>query len=57
MTPKELLYIDDAMGHAQFLTNQCREAAGKLTDPALKLQVQQMAERHAALYSKFYNLT
>ena len=32
MSPKELLYIEDALGHTKFLTMQCREAAGSLTD-------------------------
>ena len=27
MSPKELLYIDDALGHTQFLMTQCREPA------------------------------
>ena len=38
MSPKELLYIDDALGHTQFLMTQCREAANRLTDPALRRQ-------------------
>lgn len=56
MTSKELLYLDDALSHAQFLTTQCREAAQTLQDPALRLQAQQMADRHSQLYQKFYNL-
>ena len=31
MTPKELLYIEDALGHAKFLTTQWDDAAAKLT--------------------------
>ncbi len=56
MTSKELLYLDDALSHAQFLANQCRNAANTLQDPALRLQAQQMADRHNQLYQKFYNL-
>lgn len=56
MTSKELLYVDDALSHAQFLASQCRDAANTLQDPALRLQVQQMAERHCQIYQKFYNL-
>ena len=40
MTPKELLYIEDALGHAKFLTTQWDDAAAKLSDPALKRQAQ-----------------
>lgn len=56
MTTKELLYVDDALAHAQFLTTQCQNAANTLQDPALKLQAQQMADRHRQVYQKFYNL-
>ena len=40
MSPKELLYIEDALGHTQFLMAQCREAASRLTDPVLQQQAQ-----------------
>lgn len=56
MTSKELLYLDDALSHAQFLANQCQNAAGTLQDPALRLQAQQMADRHCQMYQKFFNL-
>ena len=56
MTTKELLYVDDALSHAMFLVTQCEEAATKLTDASLKLQAQQMADRHRQVYRKFYDL-
>lgn len=56
MTSKELLYVDDALAHAQFLTTQFQDAADKLQDPALRLQAQQMADRHRGIYRKFYDL-
>ena len=56
MTTKELLYVDDALSHAQFLVTQCQNAANTLQDPTLKQQAQQMAERHRQVYQKFYNL-
>ena len=56
MTPKELLYIEDALGHTKFLMTQCNEAIGKLTDPALKQQVQQLANRNQRLYMQFFGL-
>ena len=30
MRPKELLYIEDALGHEKFLKTQCRQAAQAL---------------------------
>ena len=56
MTTKELLYVDDALSHAQFLTTQFQDAANTLRDPTLRMQAQQMADRHRSVYQKFYNL-
>ena len=56
MTPKELLYIEDALEHTQFLMTQCRDAANTLTDPALKSQAQQLANSNQKLFTQFYNL-
>lgn len=56
MSPKELLYIEDALGHTQFLTTQCREAANALTDPVLRRQAQGLADSNQALFNRFYNL-
>lgn len=56
MSPKELLYIEDALGHTQFLMNQCRIAANELTDPALRQQAQQLVNSNHKLFTQFYNL-
>ena len=56
MSPKELLYIEDALGHTQFLTTQCREAIDRLSDPALRRQVQNLANSNQAMFNRFYNL-
>ena len=56
MTTKELLYVDDALSHAMFLVTQCQDAANTLKDAGLKLQAQQMADRHRQVYRKFYDL-
>ena len=56
MSPKELLYIEDALGHTQFLMTQCRTAASQLTDPALRRQAQNLADSNQALFNRFYNL-
>ena len=56
MSPKELLYIEDALGHAQFLAVQCREAAASLRDPVLRQQAQQLANSHQQLFDRFYGL-
>ena len=56
MTPKELLYIEDALGHSKFLTTQWDDAAAKLSDPALKRQAQQMADKNRKIFTEFYGL-
>ncbi len=56
MTTKELLYVDDALSHAQLLATQFENAARELKDNSLRTQVQQMAQRHRQMYQQFYDL-
>ena len=56
MSPKELLYIEDALGHAQYLMTQCRSAAGQLTDPALKSYAQELVNGNQKLFTQFFDL-
>jgi hypothetical protein len=56
MSPKELLYVEDALGHAQFMEIQCREAVSQLKDPALKEQAQTLVRNNHRLFQQFYNL-
>lgn len=56
MSPKELLYIEDALGHTQYLMTQCRNAADQLTDPVLRQQAQELVNGNQKLFTQFYNL-
>ena len=56
MSPKELLYVEDALGHEKFLTAQCRQAVSALSDPDLKNFVQQMLTKHQELFNRFFQL-
>ena len=56
MSPKELMYLEDAMGHAKFLATQCQDAANQLQDGELKKSAQQMADKHKQLFNQFYQL-
>ena len=56
MSPKELLYVEDALGHEKFLRTQCQQAISALTDPELKNVVQQMMQKHQEIFTRFYNL-
>ncbi len=56
MSPKELLYIEDALGHEKFFMTQCQEAVQKLQDKELQQYAQQMYGKHQEIFGKFYNL-
>ena len=56
MTTKELLYVDDALAHAQLLAAQFDRAAEQLQDASLRAEVRGMADRHRQVYRQFYDL-
>ena len=56
MSPKELLYIEDALGHEKQIKATCQESANQLEDKDLSSFVQSVAERHTAAFNKFYGL-
>ena len=56
MSPKELTYIEDALGHEKFLMIQCQEAAKNLQDGELKSCVEQLSQKHQQIFDSFYNL-
>ncbi len=56
MSPKELLYVEDALGHTQYLMTQCRQAVNTLTDPVLRNQAQQLYNANQRLFNSFYEL-
>ena len=56
MTPKEVLYVEDALGHAQFLKTQCQSAIDALQDANLKRQAQQWLQENQDIFRSFYSL-
>lgn len=56
MTGKELMYVEDALSHAQFLKTQSEETAAKLTDQELKSFAQGLSSKHQQIFGSFYNL-
>ena len=56
MTSKEAFYVEDALGHAQFIQTQFQDAANTLTDPALKQQAQSWYDKYHAIFRQFYSL-
>ena len=56
MTPKEVLYVEDALGHIQFMQQQCSQALSCLQDEALKQQVQVLLDKNNQTFQNFYSL-
>lgn len=56
MTNKELLYVDDALGHEKFMKTCATNATSQLTDPTLSSYMNQLVDKHNEIYQKFYNL-
>ena len=56
MSPKELLYIEDSLGHLQQIKCLCSESAGRVTDPELKNLISSIAQRQGESFNRFYNL-
>ena len=56
MSPKELLYIEDTLGHEKQIKAVCNEAANTLDDGELKNFVMQLATRHEQCFESFYGL-
>ena len=56
MTPKELLYIEDALGHEKQLKTLCSDLAMQLQDGELKNFVSGLACKHDDSITKFYSL-
>ena len=56
MSPKELMYIEDALNHETFLMTQCQQAAQALQNPELRSYANQLASQHQQLFQKLYQL-
>lgn len=56
VSPKELQYIEDALGHEKYLITQCRYASERLEDEKLRQEAQKMAEKHQRIFDNLYSL-
>lgn len=56
MTEKELLYVEDALGHEQHFQTQCRDIAGRIQDGELKNFALQLEQKHKDIFQSFYSL-
>ncbi len=56
MSPKELLYIEDALGHEAQMKAACTDFASQLQDADLKNLVSQITQKHNECFNRFYGL-
>lgn len=56
MTSKELLYVEDALGHAQYFQTKCKQTASQIQDGELSNYVQDLANKQKDIFQNFYNL-
>lgn len=56
MTTKELLYIEDALGHAKYFMTKYKETVSQIQDAELKSCVEQMQQKHEQIFQSFYGL-
>ena len=56
MSPKELLYIEDALGHEKQMQTACSHFASQIKDPELKSFVQELCTKHSQSFERFYGL-
>ncbi|MBR2133890.1 MAG: hypothetical protein IJ851_04195 [Eubacterium sp.] len=56
MTSKELLYVEDALGHEQYFQTKCNEVITTIGDAELKNTVQELATKHQQIFNSFYSL-
>ena len=56
MSPKELLFIEDALGHEEQMYKTCEATAANLQDAELSTFVTQLASKHRQNFQKLYQL-
>ena len=56
MTGKELMYVEDALGHEKFMKCITNKHTTNVSDNALGSFLNDAVERHNEIYNKFLNL-
>ena len=56
MTNKELLYVEDALGHEIFMKTCSTQTASKLQDPTLSQYMTELTGKHTEIFNNFFNL-
>lgn len=56
MTNKELLYVEDALGHENFMKTCSKHTSSQLTDSTLSNYIGELEQKHTELFNSFLNL-
>jgi len=56
MSPKETLYIEDALAHMQFMKEKCDCAQKTVTDATLKSLLTRIGEKNQTMFNDIYNV-
>lgn len=56
MSPKELLYIEDALGHTKQIKTVCNDFSNQLGDADLSNFVSDIARKQQQTFDRFFNL-
>lgn len=56
MTSKELLYVEDALGHEKFMETCCTKVSGQLSNITLSTYMNELKTKHTEIFNKFLNL-
>ncbi len=56
MSPKELLYIEDALGHTKQIKTVCTDFSNQVGDVELSNFIADIAKKQQQTFDRFYNL-
>lgn len=56
MTNKELLYVEDALGHENFMKSCSKKTSAQISDNVLATYIGELEQKHTELFNKFFNL-
>lgn len=56
MTSKELLYVEDALGHECFMKKCSKETSTQLSDNTISQYIGELEKKHSDIFNMFLNL-
>jgi len=56
MSPKELLYVEDALAHIKFMKQKCDHAKTQVKDAELKKLIDKVSKKNQKMFANIYSL-